>query len=106
VVLLLVNLSLQVLTLLIVVPPESTFRIHAKTDFPDNSLVGLHEDEKESFMHALFLGAPWYTFVIWWPAVVLSICLAAQHKVHPYTVMTAFTLLCGYYTAILYAPVL
>eukprot|EP01043_Picozoa_sp_COSAG02_P058537 COSAG02_NODE_7302_length_3075_cov_5.568212_2_plen_382_part_00 len=104
--LLLANLGLQVLTLFIIVPQESTFRIHAKTDLPDNSLIGLREGETESFMHALFLGAPWYTFVVWWPAVVLSICLAAQHKIHPYTAMALFTLLCGYYTTTRYWPVL
>ena len=107
VVLLLVNLGLQILTLLLVVPQESNFRIHAKTDLPDNSLVGaLQDGEKESFMYALFFGAPWYTFVIWWPSVVCSICLAAQHAVHPYVVMMDFTLLCGYYTTTRYSPVL
>jgi hypothetical protein len=64
------------------------------------------EGEAEHFLHALFLGAPWYTFLIWWPALVWSICAAAQHKVHPYAVMACFTLLCGYYTTTRYAPVL
>ena len=88
-----------------VVPGASDFRIPAKTDLdPETALIPLPEGQTESLLHALFLGAPWYTFVIWWPGMMYAVDLAAQSRVHPYTVMTGITLLVGYYTAIRYSP--
>ena len=86
------------------VPPSDSFRIPAPK--PETPLVTLAEDEQESFLSALFLGAPWVTFVLWWPAMIWAIHLAAGHAIHPYTVVTGITLLVGYYTTTRYAPAL
>ena len=120
----------------------------------DNSLVPLAEGETESFLHALFLGAPpfahrqnravspcptgvlsgvrwgvgapWYTFLVWWPAVIGGVYMVADGKLHPATLAAAMTLAVrpqprraetgrwsdsarsqvGYYTPPRYSPVL
>ena len=87
-----------------VVPPSDSFRIPAPK--PETPLVTLAEGEQESFLSALFLGAPWVTFVVWWPAMVWAVHLAAGHAIHPYTVTGGITLLVAYYTTTRYAPAL
>ena len=71
------------------------------------------------------VGAPWYTFLVWWPAVIGGVYMVADGKLHPATLVAAMTLAVrpqprpeigrwsdsarpqvGYYTTTRYSPVL
>ena len=98
------------------VPHQSDWRIPATTDLlidaitnnttGDNSLVPLLEGEEEGFLHALFLGAPWYTFTLWWPAIFIGVWLVAEGTLHPAAMAAGMALTAGYYTTTRYSPVL
>ena len=38
------------------------------------------------------VGAPWYTFLVWWPAVIGGVYMVADGKLHPATLVAAMTL--------------
>ena len=72
------------------------------------------------------VGAPWYTFLVWWPAVIGGVYMVADGKLHPATLAATMTLAVrpqprraetgrwsdsartqvGYYTTTRYSPVL
>jgi hypothetical protein len=110
-VIILIN-SLEYYCLHTLVKPKSDWRKPAETDIvinstnADSSLFPLPEGESESFLHALFFGAPWYTFTLWWPAIVVGVYLVADHKIHPAVVAAGMTLAAGYLTVTRYSPVL
>ena len=37
-------------------------------------------------------GAPWYTFLVWWPAVIGGVYMVADGKLHPATLAAAMSL--------------
>ncbi len=110
-VIILIN-SLEYYCLHTLVKPKSDWRKPAETDIvinstnADSSLFPLPEGESESFLHALFFGAPWYTFTLWWPAIVVGVYLVAEQKIHPAVVAAGMTLAAGYLTVTRYSPVL
>ena len=36
----------------------------------------------------LWQGAPWYTFVVWWPGMMWGVYLVAYGRLHPYLLLT------------------
>ena len=66
--------------------------------------MGRQADGMEPLFSALFLGAPWYTFTVWWPAAVCVITLVCLQRLRWQLGSAALILLVGVYTSTRYAP--